>query len=173
MWNCTFSGNSATHEEGAIATVSSHGKGLLLGASSISSSLALTGGAIYGDAGASIVVTNGTQLNNNTAITNGGAVSCEGCQALTLQLGSSATFNMAQENGGANYGDSGASIFVTNGTQLTHNTAVANGGAVSCEGCQALTLQLGSSVTSNVAQEKMVAHAIVRGVLRSSYSRFS
>ena len=80
---------------------------------------------------------------------------------------------MAQENGGANYGDSGASIFVTNGTQLTHNTAITNGGAVSCEGCQALTLQLGSSVTSNVAQEKMVAHAIVRGVLSSSYSRFS
>lgn len=100
--------------------VNSHGKGLLLGASSISSSLALTGGAIYGDAGASIVVTNGTQLNNNTAITNGGAVSCEGCQALMLQLGSSATSNVAQENGGACYCE-GCTTFQLQQVQLSNN----------------------------------------------------
>ena len=120
MWNCTFIGNSATHEGGSVATVNSHGKGLLLGASSISNSVSLTGGAIYGGSGASIIVTNGTRLTNNTAVTNGGALSCQGCQALTLQLGSSATSNMAQENGGACYCE-GCTTFQLQQVQLGNN----------------------------------------------------
>ena len=153
IWNNTLVGNTATHEGGAIATVNSHGKGVLLGASSLSGNRALSGGALYGDSGASILVTNGTQLVNNTADTNGGAASCNGCQALTLQLGCIATGNVAAEDGGALYGDSGASITVQNGTLLVNNTAADNGGAVSCDGCQALVLQRGCTATANVAAD--------------------
>ena len=54
MWNDTFNGNSATHEGGAVASVNSHGKGVLLGASTISNSLALSGGALYAGSGVSL-----------------------------------------------------------------------------------------------------------------------
>lgn len=51
MWNDTFDGNVATHEGGAIATVNSHGKGILLGASKLIHNVALAGGALYGGSG--------------------------------------------------------------------------------------------------------------------------
>ena len=51
MWNDTFDGNVATHEGGAIVTVNSHGKGILLGASKLRYNAALVGGAIYGGSG--------------------------------------------------------------------------------------------------------------------------
>ena len=51
MWNDTFDGNVATHEGGAIATVNSHGKGILLGANKLRYNAALAGGAIYGGSG--------------------------------------------------------------------------------------------------------------------------
>lgn len=96
IWNGTFDGNSATHEGGAIATVNSHGKGVLIGRSIISNSLALSGGGVYGESGASVIITNSTRLVNNTAVTKGGAVNCAGCQNMTMQLQSSATGNQAQ-----------------------------------------------------------------------------
>lgn len=101
IWNGTFDSNTATHEGGAIAAVNSHGKGVLLGQSSISNSLALSGGAIYADSGGSVVITSRTNLTNNTAVTTGGAVNCVGCQNLTMQSGSTASFNQAQQSGGA------------------------------------------------------------------------
>ena len=131
IWNNTLVGNTATHEGGAIATVNSHGKGVLLGASKLTDSLALSGGALYGDSGATIIVTNGTQLVNNTVATNGGAVSCDGCQALTLQLGCSATANVAGEQGGACYCD-GCTLFQLDKVQLVNNRYDSPSHAVCC-----------------------------------------
>ena len=120
IWNCVFNkNNTATNEGGAIATVNSHGKGILLGESKVTNSLALSGGALYGDSGATIVVTNNTQLSNNTAVTNGGGVSCVGCQTLTLQMGAAATANMASEGGGACYCE-GCTLFQLDHVQLSN-----------------------------------------------------
>lgn len=101
IWNSLFDGNTATHEGGAIATVNSHGKGILLGQSNFTNSLALSGGAVYADSGAAVTITSGSYFVNNTAVTTGGAVSCVGCQNLTMESWTRASFNQAQQSGGA------------------------------------------------------------------------
>lgn len=101
IWNSGCESNTATHEGGAIASVNSHGKGLLLGKSNITNSIALSGGAVYADSGGSVIVTSDSDLTNNTAVTTGGAVSCVGCQNLTMQAFVRASFNQAQQSGGA------------------------------------------------------------------------
>lgn len=120
IWNCTFVGNNATHEGGAIATVNSHGKGILLGASVVNNSFALSGGGIYANTGASVTVTNNTLLFNNTAVTYGGAMTCDACQAVTVQLNTMAYNNVASQLGGAFY-VTGCTIFSMNQSQMTGN----------------------------------------------------
>lgn len=120
VWNSVFDSNTATHEGGAIASVNSHGKGVLLGRSNITNSLALSGGAVYADSGASVIITSSSNLVNNTAVTAGGAVNCVGCQNLTMQYETSAYFNQAQQTGGACSCD-GCTYFQLNYVELMNN----------------------------------------------------
>lgn len=123
IWDGTFNGNTATHEGGAIASVNSHGRGVLLGESNITSSSALSGGSIYADSGASVIITSGCQLSNNVATTTGGAVNCVGCQNMTVQLGSVASSNQAQQSGGACYCD-GCTVFHLSDIELENNRCI-------------------------------------------------
>lgn len=100
VWDCEFTNNSATGQGGAIAMVNSHNKGLLLANSTLSGGQALFGGAVYGGSGASITISNSTQLVDNQAITDGGAIYCDSCQVLTLQLNSTLDSNVAGGSGG-------------------------------------------------------------------------
>lgn len=111
IWNCSFNGNIATGQGGALALVNSHSKGLLVANSTFSNGEALFGGAIYGDVGAAITISNNSQLVNNYATTGGGAIFCDNCQSLTLELQ----------------------------TKLSHNRAGSSGGAVYCDGCILMT----------------------------------
>lgn len=120
IWGATMNNNTATHEGGAIASVNSHGRGVLLGQSNISNSVAVSDGAIYADSGASVTVTSNAHLTNNTALATGGAVSCVGCQNLTIQLASVVSFNQAQQSGGACYCDS-CTVFHLDAVELTDN----------------------------------------------------
>lgn len=72
IWNCSLRGNIATHKGGAIATVNSHSKGILIGISILTNSSALSGGPVYAAPGTSVLVTDGAQLFNNSATTRGG-----------------------------------------------------------------------------------------------------
>lgn len=115
IWHSTFTGNVAAYEGGAIALVNSHstieafqhgsivsasahGTGLLIGASTFSNNPALSGGAIYGNTGANIVV-NSTNIHNNTL---GGAFHCLGCETVQLQSSIVAS-NVAGDAGGGCY----------------------------------------------------------------------
>ena len=101
VWNCSFNDNTATGQGGAIAMVNSHGKGLLPAGSNVTNGQALYGGAIYGGAGASVTISNGSQLVSNQAVTDGGAVFRDGCQQLILQLQTNLSGNTAGGRGGA------------------------------------------------------------------------
>lgn len=103
FWNNTFDNNTATQQGAAIALVNSHNLGVLVVNSTLTNGQAVTGGAIYGDAGATITISNGSQLTNNQALTDGGAVYCDSCQALLLQLDSNISANQAGAYGGAAY----------------------------------------------------------------------
>lgn len=103
IWNCSLLGNTATHEGGAIATVNSHGTGILIGSSTLADNSALSGGAVYGGPGTSVLVTDGAQLANNTAAICGGAIDCVQCQGLTLQVHATISGNVAKAGGGACY----------------------------------------------------------------------
>ena len=102
VWNCSFTGNVALQQGGAIAFVNSHSIGLLVTYSNLYNNLASNGGAIYGDAGATIVISNGTQVQANDATGNGGGVSCDSCQSLKVQSSSDISNNLAN-TGGACY----------------------------------------------------------------------
>lgn len=103
FWNCTFDNNNATQQGGAIAMVNSHNLGVMVANSTLMNGQAVTGGAMYGDAGATITISNGSQLTHNQAVTDGGSVYCDSCQALLLQLGSNVSSNSAGQFGGAAY----------------------------------------------------------------------
>ncbi len=68
FWNNTFDNNTATQQGAAIALVNSHNLGVLVVNSTLTNGQAVTGGAIYGDAGATITISNGSQLTNNQAL---------------------------------------------------------------------------------------------------------
>lgn len=120
IYNCTFLDNTATGQGGAIALVNSHDTGLLLADSTISGGHALFGGAIYGAAGASMTVSNSTQLVSNQAITDGGAVFCQSCKTLTFQLQTNLSYNTAGGSGGAVFCE-GCVILEANEAYLTYN----------------------------------------------------
>ncbi len=103
FWNNTFDNNTATQQGAAIALVNSHNLGVMVANSTLTNGQAVTGGAIYGDAGATITISNGSQLTNNQALTDGGAVYCDSCQVLLLQLDSNISGNHAGGSGGAAY----------------------------------------------------------------------
>ena len=103
FWNNTFDSNTATQQGAAIALVNSHNLGVMVANSTVTNGRAVTGGALYGDAGATITISNGSQLTNNQAVTDGGAVYCDSCQALLLQLDSNISANHAGGSGGAAY----------------------------------------------------------------------
>ena len=120
IWNCSLRGNIATHEGGAIATVNSHSKGILIGMSILANNSALSGGAVYAAPGTSVLVTDGAQLANNSATTCGGAIECIQCQGLTLQANASMNFNNAKDGGGAAYCDGCTTVQVRN-VELVNN----------------------------------------------------
>lgn len=120
VWNSTFSNNTATNEGGAIATISSHGHGLLLANSTVKNNLAVEGGAVYGDSGASITICNGTQLDKNRAIKDGGGVYCDSCNLLKLSTLSKITSNQAHDSGGGCY-CSQCVLFEVSQIELTNN----------------------------------------------------
>lgn len=121
IWNCTFASNTATGQGGALALVNSHShKGLLLANSTFMDGDALFGGAIYADVGASITISNNSQLVRNHAVTAGGAVFCDNCQSLTLELQTNLSYNTALGSGGAVYGD--ACVLITaEGALMSNN----------------------------------------------------
>ena len=137
VWNSTFHNNSATAEGGGIATVSSHGPGLLLGNSTLSNNLAVSGGAVYGDSGASVTISNSTQIVSNQAITDGGAVFCDACNVLSVVAGSSMGSNQAGGVGGGCYCSSCVLLRVQQ-SYLTNNR------------CDLLWLQSASSASASV-----------------------
>ena len=98
-WNNTFD-NTATQQGAAIALVNSHNLGVMVANSTLTNGQAVTGGAMYGDAGATVTISNGSQLIHNQAVTDGGGVYCDSCQALLLQLDSSMRENYAGGSGG-------------------------------------------------------------------------
>lgn len=120
VWNCTFDQNSATGQGGALALVNSHSKGLLLANSTFTNGQALFGGAIYGEIGASITISQNSQLIQNTAVTAGGAVFCDNCKSLKLELQTNLSFNTAQGGGGAIYGD-GCTLITAEGVTMMYN----------------------------------------------------
>lgn len=120
IWNCTFANNTATGQGGALALVNSHSKGLLLANSTFTGGQALFGGAIYGDVGAAITISNNSQLFENHAVTAGGAVFCDNCQSLTLELQTNLSYNTAEGSGGAVYAD-GVVLITIEGALMTHN----------------------------------------------------
>ena len=63
-------------------------------------SAAASGGALFGNSGASLLIAYGTVMSGNTAMT-GGAVHCDSCQQLTMTTGSRLESNHAAEGGGA------------------------------------------------------------------------
>ncbi|DBA73772.1 TPA: hypothetical protein ACH3X2_009743 [Trebouxia sp. C0005] len=128
FWNNTFDSNTATQQGAAIALVNSHNLGVMVANSTLTNGQAVTGGAIYGDAGATITITNGSQLTNNQAVTDGGGVYCDSCQALLLQLDSNISGNHAGGSGGAAYCTSCVTLTAV-GVSMSDNRA-ANGGAV-------------------------------------------
>ena len=101
IWNSTFTNNSAASEGGAICIgmVSSHGSGLLIGASTLSHNSAWREGAIYGGPGTYIKITDDTTIQGNHAATRGGAVYCESAQLLWL-LYSTVVANTADRQAG-------------------------------------------------------------------------
>ena len=120
VWNCSFTNNTATGQGGAIALVNSHNKGLLLANSTVTGGQALFGGAIYGGSGASITISNSTQLASNQATLDGGAVYCDSCQMLTLQLQSDLSANVAGGSGGGCQCEQ-CVLFEAQDVQLTSN----------------------------------------------------
>lgn len=99
----TFTGNNATREGGAIASVNNlHRHALFMGNVTATNNHAVTGGAVYGTDDASIMIGNGSTFDGNTASANGGALACVECGSLTL-LGGSMTSNQANLSGGALY----------------------------------------------------------------------
>ena len=83
--------------------MNSHYFGGMVANSTLMNVQAVTGGAMYGDAGATITISNGSQLTHNQAVTDGGGVYCDSCQALLLQLGTHISSNSAGQSGGAAY----------------------------------------------------------------------
>lgn len=63
-------------------------------------SAAASGGALFGNSGANLLIAYGTVMRGNTAMT-GGAVHCDSCQQLTMTTGSTVDSNNAAEGGGA------------------------------------------------------------------------
>lgn len=63
-------------------------------------SAAASGGALFGNSGANLLIAYGTVMSSNTAMT-GGAVHCDSCQQLTMTTGSRLESNHAAEGGGA------------------------------------------------------------------------
>ena len=102
-----------------MALVNSHSKGLLLASSTFTRSQALFGGAIYGDVGTSITISN-SRLTENWAVSDGGAVFCDNCQRLTLEMQTDLSFNAAAGSGGAVYCD-GCVLMTAKSTSLTHD----------------------------------------------------
>ena len=120
IWNCTFDRNSATGQGGALALVNSHSKGLLLANTTFQNGEALFGGAIYAEIGASVTISQGSQLVQNHAVTAGGAVFCDNCQSLTLEQQTNLSSNTALGSGGAVYSD-GCILVTFERALLTHN----------------------------------------------------
>ncbi|KAL0055969.1 hypothetical protein WJX82_006250 [Trebouxia sp. C0006] len=152
FWNNTFDNNTATQQGAAIALVNSHNLGVLVVNSTLTNGQAVTGGAIYGDAGATITISNGSQLTNNQALTDGGAVYCDSCQALLLQLDSNISANQAGAYGGAAYCTSCVTLTAV-GVSMSNNRA-ANGGAVGVLGSGVtLTNLTGNIFEANTAND--------------------
>ena len=120
FWNNTFDNNTATQQGAAIALVNSHNLGVMVANSTLTNGQAVTGGAMYGDAGATITISNGSQLTHNQAVTDGGGVYCDSCQALLLQLNSNISANHAGESGGAAYCTSCVTLTAT-GVSMSNN----------------------------------------------------
>ena len=98
--DCYFFQNAA-QQGGAMAITGSNNR-LLVTKSRFPYNRAVYGGAIYGEAGATINVTRSSNISNNIAGTHGAGIACISCQSLTLH-GSSFDSNKASEVGGACY----------------------------------------------------------------------
>ena len=120
VWNCSFHNNTAAKQGGALALVNSHNLGVLVANSSLTYGQAVTGGAIYGDAGATITISNSSQIAHNVAVTDGGGVYCSSCQSLVLQMESEISSNAAYQSGGGCYCDS-CVTFTADNTSLMNN----------------------------------------------------
>lgn len=63
-------------------------------------SAAASGGALFGNSGANLLIAYGTVMSGNSAMT-GGAVHCDSCQQLTMTTGAIVESNHAAVGGGA------------------------------------------------------------------------
>ena len=100
-----FYSNTASHEGGAVALVDTADAGLLIAATNMTKNSALRGGAVYGGPGTAVIISNGSRLFGNNALTDGGAVYCNGCQRLTLRESAEVGNNKAMGLGGGCYLD--------------------------------------------------------------------
>ena len=99
----SFVKNTANHGGGSIGLVDTGEKGLLIGGTNITNSSALNSGAVYGSPETAMIITNGSRLAGDTAITDGGAVFCNGCQFFALTDSTELWDNEALGSGGECY----------------------------------------------------------------------
>lgn len=63
-------------------------------------SAAASGGALFGNSGANLLIAYGSVMSGNAAMTGGG-VHCDSCQQLTMTTGTTVESNHAAQGGGA------------------------------------------------------------------------
>ncbi|KAK3239508.1 hypothetical protein CYMTET_50571 [Cymbomonas tetramitiformis] len=115
------------------------------------------GGGLYAAAGAEIVATNESVVENNTAISGGGGVCLEAHGVLAVQGGSSISYNMAgltrvdESHGGGVYAGANAKVMVSGlGTAISGNQAQAGGGGIFAD-YASVEVSDGAKVTGNDA----------------------
>ena len=157
MWNISFLNNSAIHEGGALAFIENqHTDGIFMGAITARNNSARAGGALYGDAGAGLTITNDTIMEFNSAEATGGALHCLNCQLILMQLGVVMGYNQALGSGGAMYLDN-CDGFTAQGIQV-HDNRSASVAGVLVSICQQHS---SAAFVSSICQQHMTYNMIL------------
>ena len=100
VWGCTFQDNINFQNGAAISSQLNLGAGMFIGNSKFRNNSALSGGAVYGSAGAQFNITGNSYFANNSANTTAGAIQCNSCGLLALWQGTILQNNLAGQDGG-------------------------------------------------------------------------